>query len=129
MTSTNIYTNKTTISSSTFTIKYGDIFLVDFGKSEYSEQSGVRPAIILQNDIGNKYSPTTLVVPLTTKSKRNLPTHIEITPENSGLREVSTALFEQIRVIDKRRIIKKIGAIDTSLISHIKKALTIAFAM
>lgn len=110
-------------------VKYGDIFLIDFDGAKYSEQCGKRPAIVVSNDKGNQHSPTMLVVPLTTKNKKKLPTHLIIEPEKSGLKEISTALFEQVKVADKKRIIKKIGRIDNSLIEKIKKSLTIAFGI
>lgn len=92
------------------TIKRGDIVLVDFKGAIRSEQGGVRPAIVIQNDTGNKYSPTTLVCPITSRDKKNLPTHMPISSESeSGLEKDSVALFEQIRTVDKCRILKKIG--------------------
>lgn len=102
-------------------VKYGDIFLIDFDGAKYSEQCGKRPAIVVSNDKGNQHSPTMLVVPLTTKNKKSLPTHLTIEPEKSGLKEISTALFEQVKVADKKRIIKKMGHVDNSLIERIKK--------
>ena len=110
-------------------VKYGDIFLIDFDGTKYSEQCGKRPAIVVSNDKGNQHSPTMLVVPLTTKNKKNLPTHLTIEPDKSGLKEISTALFEQVKVADKKRIIKKMGHVDNSLIEKIKKSLTIAFGI
>ena len=110
-------------------VKYGDIFLIDFDGAKFSEQCGKRPAIVVSNDKGDQHSPTMLVVPLTTKNKKNLPTHLTIEPENSGLKEISTALFEQVKVADKKRIIKKMGHVDNSLIEKIKKGLTIAFGI
>ncbi len=111
------------------TVRYGDIFLINFDGAKHSEQGGIRPAIVVQNDVGNAHSPTILVAPLTSKTKKYLPTHLEITPADSGLKETSTALFEQVRVADKRRIIKKVGHVDNSLIENIKKCLTISFGM
>lgn len=99
--------NNITTNQTTFTVRYGDIFLIDFDGAKHSEQGGIRPAIVVQNDVGNAHSPTILVAPLTIKNKKYLPTHLEITPAESGLKEISTALFEQVRVADKRRIIKK----------------------
>lgn len=119
--------NSTTMSQVCNEVKYGDIFLVDFDGAKYSEQQGKRPAIVVSNNVGNEYSPTILVVPLTTKNKKDLPTHMTIAPQNSGLKEVSTALFEQVKVADKKRIIKKIGKLDSSLLTSIKNHLTNAF--
>lgn len=119
--------NGATMSQVCNEVKYGDIFLVDFDGAKYSEQQGKRPAIVVSNNVGNEYSPTILVVPLTTKNKKDLPTHMTIAPQNSGLKEVSTALFEQVKVADKKRIIKKIGKLDSSLLTSIKNHLTNAF--
>lgn len=119
--------NGTAMSQVCNEVKYGDIFLVDFDGAKYSEQQGKRPAIVVSNNVGNEYSPTILVVPLTTKNKKDLPTHMTIAPQNSGLKEVSTALFEQVKVADKKRIIKKIGKLDSSLLTSIKNHLTNAF--
>lgn len=111
-------------------IKWGDICYVDFGSNTGSEQNGIRPALIIQNDKGNTYSPTTIVASITSQEKKHLPTHVIIDPQESGLNKVSTVMFEQIRTIDKRRIISKVGHIDTSwLINNIKKSLTISFGM
>lgn len=111
-------------------VKWGDVCYVDFGENIGSEQGGVRPAIIIQNDKGNTYSPTTIVAAITAEDKKYLPTHIKITPNESGLREMSTIMFEQVRTIDKTRILSKVGHIDASfLINKIKKGLTISFGM
>lgn len=112
-------------------IKWGDVVYVDFtDNSRDSEQNGIRPAIIIQNDRGNEYSPTTIVASITSKEKRYLPTHVIVKPYQSGLNRVSTIMFEQIRTIDKSRIISKVGHIDTEwLVEKIKKSLTISFGM
>ena len=88
-------------------VKWGDICYVDFGKNEGSEQNGIRPAIIIQNDKGNTYSPTTIVASITSQEKKYLPTHVTVKPYQSGLEKISTIMFEQIRTIDKSRIISK----------------------
>lgn len=96
-------------------VQRGDIVLVNLGKGFGSEQGGIRPALVLQNDIGNIHSPTTIIAPITTKHKRIIPTHYWIKPtKNTGLKTTSLILFEQIRVIDKKRIITKIGHINIS---------------
>lgn len=111
-------------------VRWGDICFVDFGKNEGSEQNGIRPAIIIQNDKGNTYSPTTIVASITSQEKRYLPTHVSIKPYQSGLEKTSTIMFEQVRTIDKSRIISKVGHIDTVwLVENIKKSLTISFGM
>ena len=111
-------------------VRWGDICFVDFGNNEGSEQNGIRPAIIIQNDKGNTYSPTTIVASITSQEKRYLPTHVTVKPYQSGLEKVSTIMFEQVRTIDKSRIISKVGHIDTSwLVENIKKSLTVSFGM
>ena len=87
-------------------IKWGDVVFVDFtDNSRDSEQSGIRPAIIIQNDKGNEHSPTTIVASITSQDKRYLPTHVVVKPYQSGLNKVSTILMEQVRTIDKRAIL------------------------
>lgn len=83
-------------------MKRGEIYYADLSPSKGSEQGGKRPVIILQNDKGNKFSPTTIIAPLTTRQKHRLPTHIDLTMP-SGTK--STILLEQVRVIDKSRLI------------------------
>lgn len=110
-------------------IKWGDIVYVDFtDNSRDSEQNGIRPAIIIQNDKGNEHAPTTIVAPITSQGKKPMPTHVMVKPYQSGLNKVSTIMCEQIRTIDKSRIISKVGHIDTEwLIEKIKRSLTISF--
>ena len=88
--------------------KRGDIVLADLGNAVGSEQGGVRPVLVTQNDVGNKHSPTLIVAPITSKYKKKLPTHIQIGTE-CGLEVPSIALFEQTRTIDKSRVIKALG--------------------
>ena len=111
-------------------VKWGDICYVDFGENVGSEQGGIRPAIIIQNDKGNEYAPTTIVASITSQEKRYLPTHVTVKPYQSGLDKISTIMFEQIRTIDKGRIISKVGHINTDwLVEKIKKSLTISLNM
>ena len=112
-------------------IKWGDVVFVDFtDNSRDAEQRGIRPAIIIQNDKGNEHSPTTIVASITSQEKRYLPTHVVVKPYQSGLNKVSTILMEQIRTIDKSRIISKVGHIETDWLKEkIKKSLTISFGM
>ena len=92
-------------------VKRGDIVLVNFEPIRGSEQGGIRPSIIIQNDIFNKYSPTTIVAPITSKSfKKEYPTNVFMMKEDSKLSRDSTVLLNQIKTIDKSRIIKKITA-------------------
>lgn len=94
----------------TTVVKRGDIFYADLSPVVGSEQGGVRPVIILQNDVGNKYSPTVIVAAITSQiNKAKLPTHVEISSEAYGLNKDSVVLLEQIRTLDKRRLKEKIG--------------------
>ena len=94
-------------------IKRGDMFYADLSPVIGSEQGGVRPVVIIQNDIGNKHSPTVIAAAITSQTGKNkLPTHIEIGMENSGLKADSVVLAEQIRTIDKSRLKEKIGHIE-----------------
>ena len=120
-----------TVNPEIMDVKWGDVVFVDFtDNSRDSEQSGIRPAIIIQNDKGNEHSPTTIVASITSQEKRYLPTHVMVKPYQSGLNKVSTILMEQIRTIDKSRIISKVGHIETDWLKEkIKKSLTISFGV
>lgn len=89
-------------------INRGDIYYVDFGYGVGSEQGGIRPAIILQNNKGNYYAPTVMVAPITTTKKHKLPTHVPVYPKD-GMKVASIALYEQITTVDKSRLLDKIG--------------------
>ena len=99
----------------------GDVYYADLNPVIGSEQGGIRPVVILQNDIGNKYSPTTIVAPMTTKSTTYVPMHVRL--KESFLAKRSTLLLEQIRTIDKRRLIKKIGSLSENSMAEIAKLL------
>lgn len=108
-------------------IKWGDVVYVNFGENEGSEQGGIRPAIVIQNNKGNEHAPTTIVASITSQEKKYLPTHVIVKPWQSGLDKISTIMFEQIRTIDKNRIISKVGHINTDwLVEKIKRSLTIS---
>ena len=107
-------------------IKRGDIFYADLSPVVGSEQDGIRPVIIIQNNLGNKYSPTVIVLPITTQIKSNLPTHIPIKKGKSGLLKDSVILIEQVRTIDKSRLKEKVGAIDGKTLENVKNALKIS---
>lgn len=100
-------------------IKRGDVFLAKL-TGQGSEQTGVRPVVIIQNDVGNKYSPTTVVVSLTSQTKKNIPTHVELNPED-GVCKPSTALCEQPLTVDKTRLMKKLGQLSENKIEAINK--------
>ena len=110
-------------------VKRGDIWVVDLMDAKGSEQKGVRPAVIVQNDVGNHFAPTTLVVPLTTKLGKLSVTHVRIAPE-SGTPRMSEAICEQARVADKGRLIKKVGQIDNpEVLREINEKIKVAFGL
>ena len=92
-------------------IHRGEIYLIDLSGSMGSEQNGVRPAVVVQNEVGNQFSPTTIVVPLTSRSKQATPTHISLTPEDCGIVKESIVLCEQVRTVDKARLKRKLGEV------------------
>ncbi|HHV30245.1 type II toxin-antitoxin system PemK/MazF family toxin [Acetivibrio mesophilus] len=111
-------------------IKRGDIFYADLSPVVGSEQGGVRPVLIVQNDIGNKYSPTVIASAITSQiNKAKLPTHIELSAKDYGLTKDSVVLLEQIRTIDKKRLREKIGHLDDELMEKVNEALTISFGL
>ncbi len=114
------------------TIKRGDMFYADLSPVVGSEQGGIRPVLIIQNDLGNKYSPTVIAAAITSQTnKTKLPTHIEIGGEAThGLKNNSVILAEQIRTIDKSRLKEKIGHIDDELVMNkINNALGVSFGL
>lgn len=111
-------------------IKRGDIFYADLSPVIGSEQGGVRPVLIVQNDIGNKYSPTVIAAAITSQiNKAKLPTHIEISAQEYGLLKDSVILLEQIRTIDKKRLREKIGHLDDDLMNMVNEALNVSFGL
>ena len=112
-------------------VKRGDMFYADLSPVVGSEQGGIRPVIIIQNDVGNKHSPTVIAAAITSQTGKNkLPTHIEIESENNGLKSDSVVLTEQIRTIDKSRLKEKIGHIDDTIIMNkINNALGVSFGL
>ena len=97
-------------------VKRGDIYYADLSPVVGSEQGGIRPVLVIQNDIGNKYSPTVIAAAITSQiNKAKMPTHIELAAKDYGLNKDSVILLEQIRTIDKRRLREKIGRIDDGL--------------
>ena len=102
-------------------IKRGEIYFADLSPVVGSEQGGVRPVLIIQNDIGNRYSPTTIIAPLTSKSKNYLPTHVPV--EADCLPKDSIILLEQIKTIDKRRLMEYLGKLDKETLKLVDKAI------
>ena len=112
-------------------IKRGDMYYADLSPVIGSEQGGIRPVLIIQNDTGNKYSPTVIAAAITSQMNKNrLPTHIEISSEEFGLKSNSVILAEQIRTIDKSRLKEKIGHIDDAkIMGKINNALGVSFGL
>ncbi len=108
-------------------VKRGDIFYADLSPVVGSEQGGMRPVVVLQNDIGNRYSPTVIVAAITSQlSKAKIPTHIELPAHEYSLPKDSVLLLEQIRTIDKRRLKQKISSINKFKMKEINKAILIS---
>lgn len=111
-------------------IRRGEIYYADLSPVIGSEQGGIRPVLIVQNDTGNKYSPTVIAAAITSQiNKAKLPTHIEITALEYGLQKDSVILLEQIRTIDKKRLREKIGHLDDELMDRVNEALSISFGL
>lgn len=112
------------------TVKRGDIYYADLSPVVGSEQGGIRPVLIVQNDVGNRYSPTVIAAAITSqREKAKLPTHIEVCGENCGLAKNSVVLLEQIRTIDKRRLKEHMGTLDDNSMNLINRALSISFGL
>lgn len=111
-------------------IRRGDLFYADLSPVVGSEQGGVRPVIVVQNDVGNKYSPTIIVAPVTSQmNKAKLPTHVKIKGNKYGLPKNSVALMEQLRTIDKKRLREKIGSFSNDIMNKINEAMSISLAL
>lgn len=111
-------------------IKRGDVYFADLSPVRGSEQGGQRPVVIIQNDIGNRYSPTVIVAAITAKiAKAKLPTHVEVEASSVGLLKDSVVLLEQVRTIDKTRLIQKLGHLDDRVMERVDKALLISIGL
>ncbi len=111
-------------------VKRGDIYYADLSPVVGSEQGGIRPVLIIQNDVGNKYSPTVIAAAITSRiNKAKMPTHIELSASEFGLNKDSVILLEQIRTIDKKRLREKIGRLDEPLMTRVNYALSISFGL
>jgi len=111
-------------------IKRGDIYYADLSPVIGSEQGGVRPVLVVQNDVGNKYSPTVIAAAITSQiNKAKMPTHIEVDALQYGLSKDSVILLEQVRTIDKKRLKEKIGHLEGDLMSKVNDALSISFGL
>lgn len=112
------------------TIRRGEIYYADLSPVVGSEQGGVRPVLIIQNDIGNKYSPTVIAAAITSqRDKTKLPTHIQVNADGCGLAKDSIVLLEQVRTIDKQRLKEKMGSLDNNSMDKVNKALTVSFGL
>ncbi|MBR6728552.1 MAG: type II toxin-antitoxin system PemK/MazF family toxin [Clostridia bacterium] len=111
-------------------VKRGDIFYADLSPVIGSEQGGVRPVLVVQNDVGNRFSPTVIISAITSQiNKAKMPTHIEITADEYGLSKDSVILLEQIRTIDKKRLRERIGRLDDELMEKVNEALSVSFGL
>ena len=111
-------------------VKRGDIFYADLSPVVGSEQGGVRPVLIVQNDTGNKHSPTVIAAAITSQTgKAKLPTHIALSGQSVGLTRDSVILLEQIRTIDKSRLREKMGRLDGETMSKVDSAIAVSFGL
>ena len=109
------------------TIKRGELYYADLSPVVGSEQGGVRPVLVVQNDVGNKYSPTVIAAAVTSKiNKAKLPTHIELPSNTYGLQKDSVILLEQIRTLDKKRLKERIGELNETTMSRVDNAILIS---
>lgn len=111
-------------------VKRGEIYYADLSPVVGSEQGGIRPVLIVQNDVGNKHSPTVIAAAITSqRDKTHLPTHIEVQADKCGLAKDSIVLLEQIRTIDKKRLKDKMGELDLRSMNKVNTALSISFGL
>ncbi|RYL87820.1 type II toxin-antitoxin system PemK/MazF family toxin [Sporolactobacillus sp. THM7-4] len=111
-------------------VKRGDVYFADLSPVVGSEQGGVRPVLIIQNDIGNRFSPTVVVAAITAQiQKAKLPTHVEIDAKRYGFDRDSVILLEQIRTIDKQRLTDKITHLDEEMMNRVNKAIQISLSL
>lgn len=111
-------------------VKRGEVFYADLSPVVGSEQGGVRPVLIVQNDVGNRFSPTVIAAAITSKhDKTNLPTHIGLKAGTGGLTKDSVVLLEQIRTLDKRRLREKAGRLDEDVLQKVDDALEVSFGL
>ena len=112
------------------TVKRGDIFYVDLSPVVGSEQGGVRPVVIVQNDVGNRHSPTVIAAAITSRTeKTKLPTHIDVTADRFGLAKDSVILLEQVRTIDKKRLKEKMGHLEDETMEKVNSAISVSFGL
>ena len=111
-------------------VRRGEIYYADLSPVVGSEQGGIRPVLIVQNDVGNKFSPTVIAAAITSQRfKTDLPTHIQVNADNCGLAKDSIVLLEQVRTLDKKRLREKMGNLNKSDMYKIDKALSVSFGL
>ncbi len=111
-------------------VKRGDIYYADLSPVVGSEQGGIRPVLIVQNDVGNKYSPTVIAAAITSQRyKTNLPTHIQVDAEDCGLSKDSIVLLEQVRTIDKKRLKERMGNLHEPDMERVNRALSVSLGI
>jgi mRNA interferase MazF len=111
-------------------VRRGDIYYADLSPVVGSEQGGMRPVLIVQNNVGNKHSPTVIAAAITSQiGKARLPTHIELSARTYGLSRDSVVLLEQVRTLDKRRLRERMGRLDESLMHRVDSALSVSFGL
>lgn len=111
-------------------IRRGEIYYADLSPVIGSEQGGIRPVLIVQNDMGNKHSPTVIAAAITSqREKAKLPTHIPVSAKTTGLAKNSIILLEQIRTIDKKRLKDRMGTLDPGSMHQVNSALSISFGL
>lgn len=111
-------------------VKRGDIYYADLSPVVGSEQGGVRPVLIVQNDVGNRYSPTVIAAAITSqREKSNLPTHIKVNADGCGLAKDSIVLLEQVRTIDKQRLMERMGSLDVGSMDKVDHALSVSLGL
>ena len=111
-------------------VRRGDIYYADLSPVVGSEQGGIRPVLIIQNDVGNRYSPTVIAAAITSRTdKTKLPTHIPIEARDCGLQKDSVVLLEQVRTLDKRRLRERMGSVSIRAMKEINQALSVSFGL
>ena len=112
------------------TVKRGDIYYADLSPVVGSEQGGIRPVLIVQNDVGNQFSPTVIAAAITSRRyKTNLPTHIRVNAQGSGLARDSIILLEQVRTLDKKRLKEKMGSLEHADMTRVDRALSVSLGI
>lgn len=111
-------------------VKRGDIYYADLSPVVGSEQGGMRPVLIIQNDVGNRFSPTVIAAAITSRmGKTRLPTHIDVYADKVGLAKDSVILLEQVRTLDKRRLGEKMGHLDDAMMNEVNNAIAVSFGL